>query len=79
MKSVLGFADFAHQWAHVAFKAIILIAQNYIKKALTKKYFTEFVFGFEVDLEDKQSQLQKLRKKNSLLHSCFLVSSRNAP
>ena len=38
-----------------------------------------FVFGFEVDLEDKQSQLQKLRKKNSPLHSCFLVSSRNAP
>lgn len=79
MKSVLVFADFAHQWAHFAFKAIILIAKNYIKKALTKKYFTEFVFGFEVDLEDKQSQLQKLRKKNSLLHSCFLVSSRNAP
>ena len=79
MKSVLVFADFAHQWAHFAFKAIILIAQNYIKKALTKKYFTAFVFGFEVDLEDKQSQLQKLRKKNSLLHSCFLVSSRNAP
>ena len=79
MKSVLVFADFAHQWAHFAFKAIILITQNYIKKALTKKYFTEFVFGLEVDLEDKQSQLQKLRKKNSLLHSCFLVSSRNAP
>lgn len=79
MKSVLVFADFAHQWAHFAFKAIILIAQNYIKKELTKKYFTKFVFGFEVDLEDKQSQLQKLRKKNSLLHSCFLVSSRNAP
>ena len=79
MKSVLVFADFAHQWAHFSFKAIILIAQNYIKKALTKKFFTEFVFGFEVDLEDKQSQLQKLRKKNSPLHSCFLVSSRNAP
>ena len=79
MKSVLVFADFAYQWAHFAFKAIILITQNYIKKALTKKYFTEFVFWFEVDLEDKQSQLQKLRKKNSLLHSCFLVSSRNAP
>ena len=52
MKSVLVFADFAHRWAQFAFKAIILIAQNYIKKALTKKYFTEFVFGLEVDLED---------------------------
>ena len=79
MKSVLVFADFAHRWAQFAFKAIILIAQNYIKKALTKKYFTEFVFGLEVDLEDKQSQLQKLRKKNSLLLGRFLVSSRNAP